>query len=134
MLFAVVLVLHVIVCLFLVLVVLVQSGKGGDIASAFGGGGTQTVFGPRGSSNVLTKATTVSAVIFMITSIALVILSQETGSSVLDSVPAEGVPAAEAPALPTGPGGEAPALPPVDAQDPAADATLGQSPVDPDGE
>jgi preprotein translocase subunit SecG len=127
--FVFVLAIHVLVSIFLIMVVLLQSGKGGDIASAFGGGGTQTVFGPRGSSNVLTKATTISAVVFMLTSIALVILSQETGDSVLDAVPA-----AELPAAPVDPL-EAPAgLPPVDEQDSTADSTLGESPVDPDGE
>ncbi len=123
--FAFVLVIHVLVSIFLVMVVLLQSGKGGDIASAFGGGGSQTVFGPRGSSNVLTKATTVSAVVFMLTSVALVLLSQDKGSSVLDAVPAAGTPATEAPAQPAGAPIE---LPPVD--EPAGGAELGESSVD----
>ena len=86
--YALVLVIHVIVSVFLILVVLLQSGKSGDIAQAFGGGGTQTVFGPRGTSNVLTKATTVSAVIFMLTSIGLVLMGADGGKSVIDSAPA----------------------------------------------
>jgi len=53
-----VLVLHIIACLFLIGVVLLQQGKSQDLASAFGGGGTQTAFGPRGSANVLSRATT----------------------------------------------------------------------------
>ena len=79
--------LHVIACLFLIAVVLLQQGKGQDLASAFGGGGTQTAFGPRGSANVLSRATTILAGLFMITSLALSILRPTTGS-VLDRVPA----------------------------------------------
>jgi preprotein translocase subunit SecG len=66
---------HVIVCLFLIMVVLLQSGKSADIAAAFGGAGSQTAFGPRGAATVLTKATTWAAVIFMLTSITLSIFA-----------------------------------------------------------
>jgi len=83
----VVIFLHVIACLFLIGVVLLQQGKGQDLASAFGGGGTQTAFGPRGSANVLSRATTILAGMFMVTSLALSILRPTTGS-VLDRVPA----------------------------------------------
>jgi preprotein translocase subunit SecG len=79
--------LHVIACLFLIAVVLLQQGKGQDLASAFGGGGTQTAFGPRGSANVLSRATTILAGVFMVTSLALSILRPQS-SSVLDKVPA----------------------------------------------
>ena len=58
-------IVHVIVCLFLVVVVLLQSGKAADLAGAFGGMGSQTVFGPRGSATVLSKATTIAAALFM---------------------------------------------------------------------
>src|SRR5215510_13637788 len=81
--FYLVLVLHVIACLFLIGVVLLQQGKSQDLASAFGGGGTQTAFGPRGSANVLSKATTILAGAFMVTSLALSIL-RPTRSSVLE--------------------------------------------------
>ena len=64
-------IIHVFVCLFLIIVVLLQSGQSGDIAAAFGGMGSQTAFGPRGAATVLTKATTWCAVIFMLTSITL---------------------------------------------------------------
>jgi len=75
---------HVIVCIFLILVVLLQQGKGADWAGAFGGGGTQTAFGARGAGTVLSKATTTAAILFMITSLALTILiSQPGGSSVI---------------------------------------------------
>jgi len=74
--------LHVIVCLFLVVVVLLQSGKAADLAGAFGGMGSQTVFGPRGSATLLSKATTIAAVVFMVTSLSLSIMSTRGGSSV----------------------------------------------------
>jgi len=66
---------HILVCLFLVIVVLLQSGKSGDIAAAFGGMGSQTAFGPRGAATALSKATTWSAVLFMVTSITLSIFA-----------------------------------------------------------
>ena len=72
-------IIHVIVCFFLIGVVLLQSGKSGDIAAAFGGQGSQTAFGPRGAATVLTKATTWSAIIFIVTSIALSILTARGG-------------------------------------------------------
>ncbi len=77
---------HVIVCLFLIGVVLLQQGKAADLAGAFGGAGSQTAFGPRAAANMLTRLTTWSAVIFMVTSITLTILYEKsTGShSVLD--------------------------------------------------
>lgn len=74
-------IIHVIVCLFLVVVVLLQSGQSGDIAAAFGGMGSQTAFGPRGAATVLTKATTWCAVIFMLTSITLSIAASRKGGT-----------------------------------------------------
>ena len=81
-------VVHVIVCLFLIGVVLLQSGKSGDLAAAFGGQGSQTAFGPRGAATALSKATTWSAIIFMLTSIFLSIYVAKKGgpSSVLSGV------------------------------------------------
>ncbi len=64
-------IIHIIVCLFLIFVVLIQSGTSADVAAAFGGMGSQTAFGPRGASTVMTRATTWAAVIFMLTSITL---------------------------------------------------------------
>jgi preprotein translocase subunit SecG len=72
--------LHVIVCFFLVIVVLLQSGKAADLAGAFGGMGSQTVFGPRGSATALSRATTIAAALFMITSLTLSIMATRTGS------------------------------------------------------
>jgi preprotein translocase subunit SecG len=70
----VVVVVHVMVCLFLIGVVLLQQGRSADLAGAFGGQGSQTAFGPRAAANVLTRLTTWSAIIFMLTSISLTVL------------------------------------------------------------
>jgi len=72
---------HVIVCFFLIIVVLLQSGKAADLAGAFGGMGSQTVFGPRGTATVLSKATTVAAVLFMVTSLGLAIMANNRVAS-----------------------------------------------------
>ncbi len=71
----IIVIIHVLVSLFLITVILLQSGKAGDLASAFGGMGSQTAFGPRGAQTVLGKATIVCAVIFMLTSITLAIMA-----------------------------------------------------------
>jgi preprotein translocase subunit SecG len=74
-------ILHVLVCLILIGVVLLQSGKAADLAGAFGGMGSQTTFGPRAAATVLTKATTASAALFMVTSLSLAIIATKTGSA-----------------------------------------------------
>lgn len=87
-------IVHVIVCLFLIIVVLLQSGKAADLAGAFGGMGSQTAFGPRGAATVLSKATTIAAGLFMLTSLSLsVMASRSTGSvsTILDK-PVESLP------------------------------------------
>jgi preprotein translocase subunit SecG len=89
MILVLVTIVHVIVCLFLIAVVLLQSGTSADLAGAFGGGlGSQTAFGPRAGANVLTKLTTWAAIIFMLTSFTLAIISARhggNGGSVLDN-------------------------------------------------
>ena len=81
MLVTLLVILHVLVCLFLIGVVLIQQGKSSDLAGAFGGAGSQTAFGPRGASNLLTRLTTWSAIIFMLTSIGLTVaLARSSGS------------------------------------------------------
>src|SRR5712691_4775402 len=95
--------IHVVVCLFLIIVILLQSGKAADLAGAFGGMGSQTAFGPRGSATLLSKATTISAVLFMVTSMSLSILATRNaglGTTVLEdsstkkaATPAKGAPA-----------------------------------------
>ena len=74
-------VIHILVCFFLVVVVLLQSGKAADLAGAFGGMGSQTAFGPRGSATILSKATTIAAVVFMLTSITLSIAATRQGAA-----------------------------------------------------
>ena len=73
-------VLHIMVCLVLVLVVLLQRGKGGDVGAALGGGGSNTVFGSRGAGNFLTKLTTGSAIIFMMTSLSLAYIGNQSSN------------------------------------------------------
>ena len=68
-------VIHVIVCIALILIVLLQTGKGADMGAAFGGGSSQTLFGSTGASTFLSKATTAAAVIFMLTSLVLAYMS-----------------------------------------------------------
>jgi preprotein translocase subunit SecG len=90
-------IVHVIVCVILIVAVLLQSGKAADLAGAFGGMGSQSVFGPRSAATLLSKLTTISAVLFMITSLGLWILSSRgTTRSVLsgEEAPAQGTPAA----------------------------------------
>ncbi|NIN92144.1 preprotein translocase subunit SecG [bacterium] len=75
--------IHIMTCLILIIAVLLQSGKSADLAGAFGGIGSQKVFGPRGAGNILSKATTVCAILFMITSMGLWILSAKGTKSVV---------------------------------------------------
>lgn len=91
-------IVHVVVCLFLIIVVLAQSGEAGDIAAAFGGQGSQTAFGPRAGATVLTKATTWATVIFILTSMTLTIYDARKGSSSGGSVLEKVKPAATQPA------------------------------------
>jgi preprotein translocase subunit SecG len=95
-------IVHVIVCLFLIIVVLLQSGKAADLAGAFGGMGSQTAFGPRGSATLLSKATTISAIVFMLTSISLsVVATRSAGVSKAPVLERHGSrPAPTAPATP----------------------------------
>jgi preprotein translocase subunit SecG len=88
-----VVVLHVLVSFFIVGIILLQQGSSADLAGAFGGQGSQTAFGPRGAATLLTKLTAWSAVLFMITSIALtVMLSRTSGEHSVLSGNAHGHP------------------------------------------
>jgi preprotein translocase subunit SecG len=88
--------IHIIICFVLIIAVLLQSGKSADLAGAFGGGGSQTVFGPRGAANLLSRVTTVCAVLFMITSLGLWMISASGTKSALsgEEAPAQETPAA----------------------------------------
>ncbi len=109
-------VVYVFICFFLILVVLVQQGKGADIAGAFGGGGTQTAFGARGATTILHKLTTAAFIGFIVLALALTILQARPKSSVIrpGTVPAKAAPAKAAPA----PAPKAPAPAPVNPAQP----------------
>jgi len=115
-------ILHVMIASGLILIVLLQSGKGADIGAAFGGGSSQTVFGGRGAATFLSKATTVLAILFMVMSIALTLLASQRGGTTVvpedkpqpvSSAPAAPAPQTPAPAAPTqgAPTPQAPAAP-----------------------
>jgi preprotein translocase subunit SecG len=72
---ALLIVLHIVVCIALIMIVLLQTGKGADMGAAFGGGASQTLFGSTGASTFLSKATTVAAIVFMLTSLGLAYMS-----------------------------------------------------------
>jgi preprotein translocase subunit SecG len=103
--------IHVLICVFLVIVVLLQSGKAADLAGAFGGMGSQTAFGPRGSATILSKATTIAAGLFMVTSLTLAIMASQgtnaLGTKVLDKSPVktQSTPMQSRPAQPAAPAG-----------------------------
>jgi len=146
--FTVLLVVHVLICLLLIGVILLQSGEAADLAGAFGGSGSQTAFGPRGATTFLSRATTWCAVMFMFTSLELTLhVSTGTGGasgSVLEQfsrpaptapappgTPAIPLPAPAQPALPAAPGQPAtPAAPAAPAQTTPAPAPPAQ-PVPP---
>ena len=81
--------LHILVCLILIIAVLLQSGKGADLAGAFGGAGSQTAFGSRGPATFLTRMTTFAAVTFMVTALALSIFYTRATSSGSGNLPEE---------------------------------------------
>lgn len=97
-----VLILHVVVSFALILIVLLQTGKGAEMGAGFGGGSNQTIFGSRGAATFLSKVTTGAAVIFMLTSLSLAYLtSQRTGSVIRETAPAAAPAAPSAPVAPT---------------------------------
>ena len=121
-------------CLFLIVVVLLQSGKAADIAGAFGGAGSQTAFGPRGAATVLSQATTWCAVMFMVCALALVLHTDKSveqgGGSVLQKVsqPAPKPPAPVKPQTPVPLTGTSQA-PPQSTPQSSAPATQQQAPA-----
>jgi preprotein translocase subunit SecG len=128
--------IYIVICFFLILVVLLQQGKGADIAGAFGGGGSQTAFGARGATTFLHKLTTGAFVGFVLLSVVLSILEARPRSSVIKTLPAKAatekapVPAAPAAQPATSTGAQPAAAQPAPAQ-PAAPSTSSQSPAKP---
>ncbi len=92
------LIIHIFVCLFLIAVVLLQSGKGAELGAAFGGS-SQTIFGSRGAATFLNKMTTIAAIVFMVTSLTLAVITAK-GGSVIKKSPVTG----EQKSLPPTPG------------------------------
>ncbi|MBI4161761.1 MAG: preprotein translocase subunit SecG [Acidobacteria bacterium] len=123
--------LHLFASLILILVVLLQSGKAADLAGAFGGAGSQTAFGARGGQSFLAKATTGAAILFMITSLALGILSSRKSLSVLENQKEPAPQEQTAPALPEGATDQTPLPSDVPETDPGAG---GAAPNTPTGE
>jgi preprotein translocase subunit SecG len=117
-------ILFIVVCLFLILVVLLQQGKGADVAAAFGGAGSQASFGPRGSTTLLHKLTTASFVLFVVLCLGLSVMTARRGRSALagiqakpaTSAPATTTPAAPKPAVPAEQPKPAPAATPAPAK------------------
>ena len=94
-----IIIVHVVVCLFLIGIVLLQHGKGADIGATFGGS-SQSLFGTEGPLPLLNKITTFAAIIFMVTSMVLAYISAKTGSGSVMSVPTAEKPPVEAPVTP----------------------------------
>lgn len=134
--FAVITIIHVLSCIFLVLVVLLQTGKGADMGAVFGGS-SSTVFGSSGAGTFLTRLTTATAIVFMVTSLSLTYFSsRRVTSTVFDSAPATSAPppaAAPADAVapePAAPEAAAPVPPePAPAPEPEANAGTGANAV-----
>ena len=102
MLYYVMTIVYIVVCFSLMLVILLQQGKGGDIASAFGGGGSQTAFGARSGATVLSRATAIGAVLFIVGALVLGIIGQDGPGSVVGGrapiAPVQQTPAPQIPA------------------------------------
>ena len=120
---------YTVVCLLLIGVILLQQGKGGDIANAFGGGGSQAVFGARSGATLLTRATAGLAVLFVVLSLTLTAWGRRGGNSVVGGI--EGPPPVPAAALPGAGGPVAPAATPAPEAAPAAPAPATPPPSQP---
>ena len=112
-------IIHVVVSLALILIVLLQTGKGAEMGAGFGGGSNQTIFGSRGAATFLSKITTGAAVMFMLTSLSLAIMTKNRSNSVIRDT----APRAAAPAAPAAAPAAAPTAPPATHAAPEAPAT-----------
>lgn len=126
-------VLYVLVCFMMIGVILLQQGKGGDMAAAFGGGSSQAAFGARSGATVLTRATTVLAVLFLVGALTLNILAQRGPGSVVGGRAPQGAPQTTLPtpaqAAPTTPPAPATQQPPVGASPATAPPAPGTAPA-----
>ena len=120
--------IYVIVCVFLILVVLLQQGKGADVASAFGAASSQTTFGARGATTVFERITTWSFVVFSVLAIAISLLQSHPRSSVLKAQTAKR-PAMPAPSVPNGTAPKPAGAAPASAQPPAPPAAQAPAPA-----
>jgi preprotein translocase subunit SecG len=102
---------YVLICLVLSLVILLQQGRGGDIASAFGGSSSQAAFGARSGATLLTKATSIAAVLFMLFALTLSVLGQRGGTRSVVTGTSAPAPAAAKPVVPPAPKPATPATP-----------------------
>lgn len=128
-------VIYVFVCFFLILVVLLQQGRGADIAGAFGGGGSQTAFGARGATTLLHKLTTGAFIAFIVVALILTVLEARPRSSVVKTLPAKAATQkapVPAPQQPAGAGAAPAPLQPAPAQ-PATGAPAAPQPANPPG-
>lgn len=96
------LIIHLSVCIFLIFIVLIQSGKGAELGAAFGGS-SQTIFGARGAATFFSKMTTGAAIVFMLTSLFLAVITKERGSVIKKTLPAAVEQQKNIPQVPTGP-------------------------------
>ncbi len=114
-------ILHLLAGSVLILVVLLQSGKAGDLASAFGGAGTQTAFGSRSATTLLTKATGVAAILFMCTSLGLSVMSTAREGTIMEDVPVSTEQSAQPAPAPVPPAEAQTEQPPAQPQPPPQD-------------
>ena len=121
---------HVLIAVVLILIVLLQSSRGADVAGAFGGMGSQTAFGPRGTATFLSKATVVLAILFMLTAISLAILANRTPGGERSVLGTQKPATQTQPATPGTPAPTAPAPPSVETEIiPPTTAPSGQAPA-----
>ena len=141
MLYTMLIVIHVVAALFLIGVVLLQTGKGADIGAVFGGGSSETVFGSSGAGTFLTRLTTGIAILFMLTSLSMTYgLARRTSQSLFDDAPPPAVPLDAETSIPLTESGEeaaAPSVKPDEEPVASADVTPSEDPIEaaaPEGE
>lgn len=133
MLYTMLIVIHVVAALFLIGVVLLQTGKGADIGAVFGGGSSETVFGSSGAGTFLTRLTTGIAILFMLTSLSMTYsLARRTSQSLFDDAPPPAVPLDAETSIPLTESGEEATAPSVEPDESvaSADVTPSEDPIE----